>query len=698
MTKTKFGSGFDHGATDKTVASSVIDGQLATAGALRDRLDVRGGAILGDEVGAGKTFVSFALITELLIRDPDRGVVIFVPTQLLVTKWARQLRDYLLASVTDSELGHSFADRIHPMGRELTRAKRNAIVITTHTVFSYRTSVGDQGACLLAALEKFPEGKGRHQRSVLKAFGLDGHGGDFGPRWAQSDALTKRTLEPMQPILRRYADGERDLGGDMLDAVQEVRRLVGRRALPEAGLVIIDEAHNLKSASSSIYRSLMAVLDQQFDALLFLTATPFQLGRHELLTIVDFFRASKRATVNPAAFATDRQKLSDGMEQHVDALARFGRSWGDLSEAQVTRFGKDVVDDSVGSDAPVVGEAVAALEAAVIARHELETAMRPFVVRSVRDREHAETGAVDAGFVREESRIPLALVDRLLVEIMRGRRTFVSSALVSACSSWPALHDAAIMNADREPSAARDTLRKFGEDGLLGKHPKVANTVSSVLTAVYQGEKTLVFVEREQTGEQLREEVIKALDAAKADTLSSEKAQLAALQDRTRLGWPSLRENYLSTLFPEAFGRRPVAADVKNAWSTAAVRDLWSCCDIEGERHHYAIEKRFWEHVLFKAAASGPVWRSAVKHQVAACVDRILEPDYIVNGLDLVSGKSNVRRRVPEQPERQTAREPNLGFAEALVGFRSPWSSCADLLDQLDRTPGRGSSTLPPAP
>ena len=43
---------------------------------------------------------------------------------------------------------------------------------------------------------------------------------------------------------------------------------------------------------------------------------------------------------------------------------------------------------------------------------------------------YEESGAVDARLIEEQSRIPLALVDRLLVEIMRDRQTFVSSALM----------------------------------------------------------------------------------------------------------------------------------------------------------------------------------------------------------------------------------------------------------------------------
>ena len=226
------------------------------------------------------------------------------------------------------------------MDRALRSAKRNAIVITTHSVYSYRTSEGDQGACLRAALEILPEGRGRHHKAVLKAFGLGQHSGDFWPSWAHAPALNTTTLKPLAPLLQRYRDGERGMQSDMRAAVQDVRRLVGRRALPDPGLVIIDEAHNLKSTSSAIYRSLMGVLDQHFDALLFLTATPFQLGRHELLTIIDFFKASRLHKQNPTAFADQRQALSDAMDDHVDALKRFGEAWRDLSVNRLRRRGR----------------------------------------------------------------------------------------------------------------------------------------------------------------------------------------------------------------------------------------------------------------------------------------------------------------------------------------------------------------------
>jgi superfamily II DNA or RNA helicase len=486
-------------------------------------------------------------------------------------------------------------------------------------------------------------------------------------------------------MLARYGAGERALQHDMRAAVQGVRRLVGRRALPNAGLVIIDEAHNLKSTTSAVYRSLMDVIDQKFGALLFLTATPFQLGRSELLTIVDFFKASRRHKEDPEALARRRQALSDAMDRHVEALERFGAAWRGLSEDQSAVASAAIAGNAESTFQVVVADVQSSFAAACEAKAVLQRAMRPFVVRSVRDRDHRETGRVAERFITQQARVPLALVDRLLVEIMRDSRTFISSALISACSSWPALMSAAIMAEEgREPSTTRDALRELARRDLLGGHPKVTHTVNAVVEAVGHGEKTLVFVEREATGHELQARIEDALEALKSDNLSSGEAQRQALQAPTRFGWPSLRESYLATIFPVAFARGVTEADVDRVWADPRAAALWARCDGEQDRHDYAVEKRFWEHVLFADAASCSArWRSVLAATVSECVERILDPDYVLNGLDLVSGASAVRRVVPAEPVRAAYREPNFHFARALTRFRSPWLVCADRLAAL---------------
>jgi superfamily II DNA or RNA helicase len=697
---TQFDTILDHGAVDKTIDRGLIAAQLATAEALRARLDDYGGVVLGDEVGAGKTFVTFALLAQALASNLVRGAVIFVPSKLLQTKWCDQLQDYLRAAMYDRALAERLVKRITPIDRTLRddgsldekhlgrRPAKNAIVVATHGIYSYKITDADHAACLRAAAAVLDVGHKIRPRALLRACEVDPDAPAEYALWAVPDVLKPRVLAPLRELLRRYALGERDLGPDARRAIQEVRRRAGSARLPDAALVVIDEAHHLKSTHSTVYQALMGVLDKRFDALLFLTATPFQLGRGELLNIVGFFRSARAYEGREDVFERRVTAMSNAMDHWVDALDAFGDAWRDLDADQASRCAELIADRSVNGDgaSDLVHRAVEAFDRCIGAKHELEEGMRPFVVRSVRERYHREHGPIDPSYLTEDSRIPLALVDRLLVEVMKHERTFVSSALVSACSSWEALYAARIMKSDR-PSPTGPVIRRMADRGLMGTHPKVAQTVALCLQGLDAGEKTLVFVEREKTGRLLRDELLSRVDKTARDgsETPSDKSLLQRLQDHSRFGWPSLRENYLHTIYPHVTGRDPDPREIARAWARSDVRELWARVDVEGKKRDYVIEKRFWEHVLFSEALRHmPDWRTGVQAPLQRCVENLLEPDYILNGLDLISSAMGWRRGVATDPRRTRLREPRLPFAEAFVAYRSPWQEARDELATLD--------------
>ena len=154
-------------------------------------------------------------------------------------------------------------------------------MITTHRVYSHRISHADQGLVADRGLARSST-RSQHpsaSRAPCVRYRSRRTGRVGRPR---PDVLNHRTLAPITDVLKRYASGEHGLGEASRGAVQEVRRRVGQSSLPNAALVVIDAAHNLKSTQPTIYRALMSILSNRFEALLFLTATPFQLGRNEL--------------------------------------------------------------------------------------------------------------------------------------------------------------------------------------------------------------------------------------------------------------------------------------------------------------------------------------------------------------------------------------------------------------------------------
>ncbi|MDQ5807529.1 MAG: SNF2-related protein [Actinomycetota bacterium] len=667
----------EHNATDpERVSAETARRQLATAAALRERLDEYGGAILGDEVGAGKTFVTFALIAEALLRDDTRGAVIFVPREILARKWVAQLREYLEVSVRDADARSRLTRRVTTMDRSLRTPEgrvpsRRQIVVTTHSVFSYKVSDADRAVCLGLWLELRCRARRKPWKRLFRACGIDVEQYDeTWSRWAGSDLLGRRELEPLDEVWERWENGERDLRHVLRKRVQDVRRNAGRRILRHTGLVVVDEAHHLRSTASQIYRSLMSVLSGNFDALLFLTATPFQLGRDELRTVVSFFRHARRHADRQEEFARRVARMDAGMAVYVDALDRFGEAW------QLLQPGEDrevlaALDGSPPSASTRTAQAVERFRACLAAKDQLEAGLRPFLVRSVREHRHAEFLGLDRASeaITPESRIPLALVDRLITELLAEReRTYIASALTSACSSWQALFDAEIARRGGEASAnTRRLLERLRDARALGPHPKLEHTAATCLEGVARGEKTLVFVERRATGDALLERIEKALGDW------HDRNAWQRLQAPARFGWPSLRENYLHTLYPEVFGAPPTPDDCLALLRGPAALRLWRRVD-EAELRDYKREKRLLEHVVFRAAASrDPYWRGRARTpQIRECVERLLDERYVLNGLDMRSGSGGTRP-VPPSPRRAEPRDPNWDFALAYAGYRSPW-------------------------
>lgn len=678
----------EHSATDPNgVEPEVVNDQLATASLLRQRLDANGGVILGDEVGAGKTFVTFAILAETLLRQPGRGAIVFAPSDPLVRKWSRQMREYLSIAVKDREAGEKLVQRVVVMDRSLhvedragrrRRPRRDDIVITQHSVFSRQTSDYDRARCLEQWLtlryQKVSGGSRAPRKRLFEACGLDrGKLVTGSPAWAHDDVLKTSQLAALDAVWTRYAAGERDLNRSMKRAVLQVRASVGRRLLPDVALAVVDEAHNLRATTSQVYLTLMDVLHAKFDGLLFLTATPFQLGRHELSSIVEFFRSARVPSGGGQAFDERLTLMQAGMDGYVHALSDFGEAWADLDVDDVAE-----VEAAAGDHATFSQErsrvAWLAYRAAVVAKDDLETGLRPFLVRSVRHRHHLEQPGVEV--IPPESRVPVALVDRLVHErLTSGSKTFVASALTSACSSWEALFEASITTG--ASSRTLLALQELRDRNLLGEHPKTGSTLQNCLAGLSDSEKTLVFVERVTTGTALRDALTTALGTG------HDRNAYQRLQSPRRFGWPSLRENYIHTLYPDAFGRPPTPHQVLNTARLRTSRALWARVDEEGPLS-YRTAKRFVEHVTFRAAAvRHPDWDSQrLPAEVRDAVGCILDPDYVLNGLDLGASSESYQPLPGRQPSAKR-REVGDAFVKAFAKYRSPWSSSVQWLRQL---------------
>ena len=187
-----------------------------------------------------------------------------------------------------------------------------------------------------------------------------------------------------------------------------------------APLFVLDEAHHAKNDNTRLASLLRSdetqrlvegklaagkpLLWEKFDRMLFLTATPFQLGHHELIRVLRSFAAAKWSgqtapNGNREDFLYAIGELEKRLNENRLAARRLDRLWGRTAREAVARHGPgdDLAHAAVAwwkaiqsrpTDDPLDRELLAAIEECRLtkARAEADTAkpwcsLRPWVIR-----------------------------------------------------------------------------------------------------------------------------------------------------------------------------------------------------------------------------------------------------------------------------------------------------------------------------
>jgi len=128
------------------------------------------------------------------------------------------------------------------------------------------------------------------------------------------------------------------------DALNDVYQGFLRNAMWQSPLVILDEAHHLKNPKtriSSIFgdrqetEDCLGFLDDTFDRMLFLTATPFQLGHHELIEVLKRFQSIKwedgqSHSGQKIRYKEQLAKLEYALDESQAFARRLDNLWGTL--------------------------------------------------------------------------------------------------------------------------------------------------------------------------------------------------------------------------------------------------------------------------------------------------------------------------------------------------------------------------------
>ncbi len=619
--------------------------QTQTAREILDDLTDRPGILLSDEVGMGKTYVALAVAASVILATRGRQgpVVVMVPSRLR-GKWQREWEQFKRHCAVPGALDwirHTYAHSPAAFFKLLdddARHRKHLVFITTGC---FSRGIGDPWIKLgMIRLARQRTKLSTRQKTRIYRWAADL------VRLVSQRYLTEKVVkkllntdvlkwkkvlvdewildetddDPIPELLPHYKDridwsplvavlrealpkrvsenigqrmkNARALFNDACRAIYDQWLSVSKWHSP---LLILDEAHHAKNDHTQLaqlFRSSsdddVTLLNGKFQRMLFLTATPFQLGHQELIRVLRSFEAIRWSGArSPSSSLDDFRSEINQLESALDAnrLAgrRLDRLWGSI---RTEMLGDQTVDTwwrHIEREPGDVWEQrlVEAIQNCQETRDEAQKLLRPWVVRHNRPmvlrsedenveqprresicgrgilREGADPGHEELGLpIGSEAVLPFLLTARAQGELTQtsGARAFFAEGLASSYEAFHHTRDARgaardmndrgqPIGDDEDPEAPIQTIvpTAWYEERVASiipsrsdprlkrmQHPKIAATVGRVVDLWAAGEKVLVFCFYRETCKALYEHIREEIHAK---TLAIAKDKLGAGYD-----------------------------------------------------------------------------------------------------------------------------------------------------------------------
>ena len=374
------------------------------------------------------------------------------------------------------------------------------------------------------------------------------------------------------PVRSNASDERLEQARRSLAAVmEEVWKLALARAHFRSPLLILDEAHHLKNPTTRLASLFVddeaakesrvfergGALGGKFDRMMFLTATPFQLGHAELIRVLERFeginwQSARHPSLSRTEFGEEIITLAKALDDAQSAALRLDRAWGKLTPDMMS----NAHDAEAGSDewwerlkeAPeegLAGQVVAQVEATKQAMHTAENLLKPWVLRHLKSRHLPERqnvdrrivlpgaaikgGRTDCGLeIEGDALFPFLLAGRAqgLVQVLSGGRVSFAEGLASSFEAFwetraqdgPALDEDATSSSGYNSDEVEWYLHHLDQalptDSYesWAAHPKVRATADRAVDLWKAGEKVLIFCHYRATGRALWQHISSRLD------------------------------------------------------------------------------------------------------------------------------------------------------------------------------------------
>jgi len=614
--------------TDR-VSGEIALRQERTAKDILRRLEDQPGVILADEVGMGKTFVALAVAVSIAQARPDDCPVVIMVPPSLKQKWPKDwavFKEHCLLTNQGRTLQAASVDTGVAFMKALDDPpeRRKAILFLTHGALN--RSLTDEWVKLAlirrALLRRstmehvrraLPRFAGRllrsqwvdrrapglwerlldhppeHWRRLMRTAGLDEAAVDDPVPEALVDAMERLDLTPVLETLdriplrksthieERLHEARHALGGSLTDLWKEWLSQTRFRS----ALLVFDEAHHLKNLTklSSLFIEEGAQEDSEavsrgplagvFTRMLFLTATPFQLGHYELINVLRRFEgvaweSAAAPTSGRAGFRQTIDTLERALNEAQASSLRLERVWGRLRPSNLRAQGGSELSpeewwQDIQSNPPDAG-----LAADLYRRYrqcdekmrQAEHLLRPWVIRHLKPktlppredqtapkRREVLIGASirqdipvpgEVGLeVDGDALLPFLLAARAQVALSSKVRTELSKRALFAeglASSYDAYLETgrgseAVDDEDGNQTQGEpgdpeiawylshlDRVLPDQDEETRARHPKVSATIDRAIKLWWEGEKSLIFCYYRATGRALRRYVSRQLE------------------------------------------------------------------------------------------------------------------------------------------------------------------------------------------
>lgn len=646
--------------------------QKATAQHLVSQLGEQPGVILADEVGLGKTFVALAVAASIATSTQRRNPIIVMVPPALTQKWPQEWKtfaEYCLPAHSKLRATEHTIQRPAEFLRlfDDDAKTRNHIAFVSHgaltrqlsdpyTKLAIIRSAYYRSKTLGASRSRFPRWGKRllNSNSLNRQFTpelieqllinpldrwkgllnlhmpdalhdddpvylglphmIKSSGVDLGPLKA---ILTNLPAKETTTINARLGESKHALN----EAIQEIWVAILAHAPITSPLLIMDEAHHARhqgriaglfsqgNRHSDSYGKLDAgALAGKFDHMLFLTATPFQLGHRELINILSRFNGVRWPNVAAQKdFGITLGDISVSLDRFQSSASRTQKLWSRLTQADVDLLprnwwepGRKLSEDmSSNSKIVAVHSSITDLERHM---HKTEAQLRPWVVRHIRSDRSERRNSMPGDSIRSdgdptiglaidsESIFPFLLAARarsLATDNRLGSqqaRAFFAEGLASSFEAYKdtrknreALENAPDSFNIEEPDPHLAWYLDWVERTMpshdthtASLHPKIRATVDRTMDVWRQGEKVLIFCFYVETGRTLRREISAAMERELHSTAAAILGMNARDTDAIAARIHNTSENILSS---DSVPRRQLEVQLNFMGSAASLSE-----------------------------------------------------------------------------------------------------------------------------